>query len=119
MVINECNNINDRAIKIKPIDAKTTTYIDFEVENNDKDSKSKVGYRVRISISKYKNMQSKLVRRGFMIKKVKNTVPSTYVIQDLNGEETVRTSYEKELLKTNQTELRVENVIKVKGDKFM
>ena len=35
-------------------------------------------------------------------KKVKNTVPWTYVINDLNGEEIIGTFYEKELQKTNQ-----------------
>ena len=35
-----------------------------------------------------------------MIKKVKNTVPWTYVINDLNGEEIVGTFYKNELLKT-------------------
>ena len=34
-----------------------------------------------------------------MIKKVKNTVPWTYVINDLNGEEIVGTFYENELRK--------------------
>ena len=53
-----------------------------------------------------------------MIKKVKNTVPWTYVINDLNGEEIVGTFYEKELQKTNQKEFRVEKVIKRKGDKL-
>ena len=38
----------------------------------------------------------------FVIKKVKNTVPWTHVINDLNGEEVVGTFYEKELQKTNQ-----------------
>ena len=33
----------------------------------------------------------------FVIKKVKNTVPWTYVINDLNGEEIIGTFYEKEL----------------------
>ena len=37
-----------------------------------------------------------------MIKKVKNTVPWTYVINGLNGEEIVETFYENELQKTNQ-----------------
>ena len=32
----------------------------------------------------------------FVIKKVKNTVPWTYVINDLNGEEIIGTFYEKE-----------------------
>ena len=53
-----------------------------------------------------------------MIRKVKNTVPWTYVIRDLNGEEKVGTFYEKELQKTDQKEFRVEKVIKKKGDKL-
>ena len=38
----------------------------------------------------------------FMISKIKNTVLRTYIINDLNGEEIIRTFYEKELQKTNQ-----------------
>ena len=53
-----------------------------------------------------------------MIKRVKNTVPLTYVINDRNGEEIVGTFYEKELKKTNQQEFRIEKVIKRKGDKL-
>ena len=53
-----------------------------------------------------------------MIKKGKNTVPWTYVISDLNGEETVGAFYEKELQKTNQNEFRVEKVTKRKGHKL-
>ena len=53
-----------------------------------------------------------------MIKKVKNTVPWTYVIHDLKGEKIVRTFYEKELQNPNQKEFRVEKVIEGKGDKL-
>ena len=53
-----------------------------------------------------------------MIKKVKNTVPQTYVINDLNGDEIIRKFNEKELKKTNQQEFRIEKVIKRKGDKL-
>ena len=53
-----------------------------------------------------------------MIKKVKITAPWTFVINDLNGEEIVGGFYEKELQKTNQTEFRIEKVIKRKGDKL-
>ena len=53
-----------------------------------------------------------------MIKKVKNTVPWTYVIYDLNGEEIVEKFYENELQKTNQKEFRNEKVIKREGDKL-
>ena len=54
--------------------------------------------------------------KGFVIKKIKNTVPWTYFINDLNGEEIVGTFYEKEWQKTNQKEFRIEKVIKKKGD---
>ena len=54
----------------------------------------------------------------FVIKKVKNTIPCTYVINDLNGEEIIGTFYEKELQKTNQEEFRIEKVIRGKGDKL-
>ena len=53
-----------------------------------------------------------------MIKKFKNTVPWTYVINDLNGEEIIGTFYEEELQKINQQEFRIENVIKKKGNKL-
>ena len=41
-----------------------------------------------------------------------------YVIMDLNGEEFVRTFYEKEFQKINQEEFRIEKVIKRKIDKL-
>ena len=53
-----------------------------------------------------------------MIEKVKNTVPWSYVINDLDGEEIIGTFSEKELQKTNQKEVRIEKVIKRKGDKL-
>ena len=53
-----------------------------------------------------------------MIKEVKNAVPWTYVIIDLNGEEIIGTFYEKELEKTNQQEFRIKKMIKKKGDKL-
>ena len=54
----------------------------------------------------------------FVISKIKNTVPWTYIISDLNGEEIDETFYEKELKKTNQPEFRIEKVIKRKGNKL-
>ena len=53
-----------------------------------------------------------------IIKKIKNTVPWTYVINDLNGEEIIGTFYENELQKTDQKEFRIEKVLKKKGDKL-
>ena len=49
-----------------------------------------------------------------MNSKVKNTVPWTYVISDLNGEKIVETFNEKELQKTNQKEFRIEKVTEKK-----
>ena len=42
----------------------------------------------------------------FVIKKIKNTVPWTYVINDLNGKEIIGTFYENELQDTKQNEFR-------------
>ena len=54
----------------------------------------------------------------FVIKKMKNTVSWSHVLNDLNGEQIIGTFYEKELLATNQQEFRVEKVIKRKDDKL-
>ena len=54
----------------------------------------------------------------FIIKKIKNTVPWTYAINDLNGEEIIRTFYENELQGTTQQEFRIEKALKKKGDKL-
>ena len=54
----------------------------------------------------------------FIIKKIENTVPWTYVIKDLNGEEIIGTFYENELQGTSQQEFRIEKVLKKKGDKL-
>ena len=53
-----------------------------------------------------------------IINKIKNTVPWTYAINDLNGEEIIGTFSEKELQKTNQKKFRIEKVLKKKGDKL-
>ena len=102
---------------MKPVDVKDNAYIDFKKEVNDKDPKFKVGDHVRIS--KYKNIFAKgytpnWSEEVFVIKKVKNTVPWTYVINDLNDEEIIGTFYQKELQETNQQECRIEKVIKRK-----
>ena len=56
-----------------------------------------------------------VIEEIFVIKKVKNTVPWTYVINDINSEEIIRSFYEKELQKTNQKEFRIEQILKRKG----
>ena len=106
---------------MKPTDVRNNTYINTSKKNNYKDPKFKVGDRVRIS--KYKNIFAKWYipnwsEEVFIIKKVKNTVPWTYVIDDLNGQKIIGTFYEKELQNTNQEEFRIEKVIKRKGNKI-
>ena len=101
-IVDECNNTYHTTIKMKPIDVKDNTYINTSKEINNKDPKFKVGDRVRIS--KYRNIFAKgympnWSEEVFAIKKVKNTVPWTYVNNDLNGEEIIGTFYEKELQK--------------------
>ena len=116
-IVNEYNNTYRNTIKMKPIDVKHNTYINTDKEINDKDSKFKVGDYVKLSTFLLK-ATLQLSEEVFVIKKVKNTVPWTYVINDLNGEEISGTFYEKELQKTNQEEFRIEKVIKRKGDKI-
>ena len=77
-IVNEYNNKYHKTIKMKPIDVKDNTYIDFGNENSDKDPKFQVGDHVRIS--KYKNIFAKgytanWSETAFVIKKVTNTVP--------------------------------------------
>ena len=113
-IVDEYNNTYHTIIKMKPIDVKDNTYINTSKEiNNNKDPKFKVGDRVRIS--KYKNIFAKWYMPNwseevFIIKKVKNTIPWTYLLNDLNGEEIIGTFYEKEF--------RIEKVIRRKGDKL-
>ena len=53
-----------------------------------------------------------------MIENVKNIVPWTYVISDLDGEKFVGTFYEKELQKLNQEQFRIEKAVKRKVGKL-
>ena len=53
----------------------------------------------------------------FIVRKIKDAVPWTYVISDVNGEKITGRFYEKELQKTSQEKLRIEKVLKRKGDK--
>ena len=121
-IVNEYNNTYHRTIKTKPVAVKDNAYIDFKKEVNDNDPIFKIGDDVRIS--KYKNIFAQgytpnWSEEGFVIKKVKNTVPWTYGINDLNGEKIIGTFYEKELQKTNQQDFRIKKVIKEKEINYM
>ena len=120
-IVKEYNNTYHTSIKMKPVNVKNNTYVDYKNNVNDKGPKFKVGDHVRIS--KYKNIFAKRYMPNwseeiFVISKVRNTVPWTYVINDLNGKEIIGTFYEKELQKANQQEFRIEKVIRKKDDKL-
>ena len=120
-IVNKYNNTYHSTIKIKSIDVKSNTYIDSSKEINNKDLKFKIGDIIRIS--KYKNIFAKSYvpnwsEEVFVIKKVENTVPWTYLISDLKGKEIFGTFYENKLQKTNQKEFRIEKIIKRKSDKL-
>ena len=91
-IVGEYHNTYHRTIKMKPVDVKDNTHIDFEKEFNDKDRKFKIGDHVKIS--KYKNIFAKGYTKNwsenlFVIKKIKKTDPWTYVINELNVGEIV------------------------------
>ena len=92
-------------MKIKPKDVTDDSFVEYNEESNKKNPKFKIGDHVRFS--KYKNIFAKVYTPNwseeiFVIKKIKNTVPWTYEISDLIGQEIVGSFYEKELQKTDQ-----------------
>ena len=96
------NNTVHRTIKMKPIDVTSDSYAEYNEDSNEKDPKFKAGDRVRIS--KYKNTFAKgyiqnWSKEVFIISKIKNTVPWTYVISDLNSQPIARSFYDKKLQK--------------------
>ena len=107
---------------MKPINVKDDSFAENNEKSNEKDPKFKVGDHMRIS--KFKNVSAKGYTPNwseeiFVVKKkIKNRVPWTQIISDLNGEEIVGSFYEKELQKANQKKFRIEKVIKRKGNKL-
>ena len=105
-------------LKMKPI-VNVKSYIDSSKEVNDINPKFKIGDNGRIS--KYKNVFAKVhtpnwSEEVFVIKKIKNTLPWTYIISDFQGKEIVGMFYENELQKANKKQFRIEKVIRRKSD---
>ena len=106
---------------MKPIDVTNNSFAEHNEESNKKDPKFKVGGHVRSS--KYKNIFAKgyspnWSKEVFISSKIDNTVPWTYAISDMNGEDITGSFYEKELQSTNQQKYRIEKIIKRKGNKL-
>ena len=82
---------------MKPVDVKSNSSAEcnsivYNEKSNEKDPKFKVGDHVRNS--QYKNIFTKGYTLNWseevvVISKIKNTVPWTYVINDLNGEKII------------------------------
>ena len=84
-VVDKYNNTDHRTTKMKPIEVTSDSYADCNEDSNKKDPKFKVGDHVRIS--KYKHIFAKgyapnWSEEVFVVGKIKNTVPYTYVISD-------------------------------------
>ena len=108
--VNKYNNTYHWTIKMKPVDVNLSMHIDFNKENNKEGLVFKVGHHVRIS--KYKNIFAKGYVPNwsediYVILKVKNSIPWTYVISDFKSEKSVGMFPEKEVQNTNQKESRV------------
>ena len=89
MLNNKYNITVCRTIKMTPIDVTSDSYAEYNENSNKKDPKFKVGHHVRIS--KYKNIFAKgyipnWSEEVFVVSKIKNAVPWTYVISALNCE---------------------------------
>ena len=56
-IVNKYNNIYHSTNKMKPVDVKSSTYIDFNKENNKEDPKFELGDHIRIS--EYKHIFAK------------------------------------------------------------
>ena len=97
-IVDEYNNAYHKTIKMKPIDVGDDSFAEYNEGSNEKDPKFKIGDHVRIS--KYENIFAKEYisnwsEEVFEVKKVKNTVPWTYIISDLNNKEIIGSFYEK------------------------
>ena len=111
-IANKYNNTFHSAIKMKPVDVKSNTYIGYSKRLIIKTQNLKL-----VILLEYRNIKtlfckriySELVWEVFVNKKVKNTVLWTYVISNLKGKEIVQTFYENQLQKTNIKNLELKN----------
>ena len=101
-IVNKYSNTVHRRKKMKPVDATPDSSAEYKEDCNVTKPKFEVADHVRLS--KYKNIFAKGYTQNwpeedFIIGKIKNTVPWTYVISDLNGDQVTGSFYGKELQK--------------------
>ena len=124
-IVDKYNNTVHRTIKMKLIDVTLDSYGEYNEDSNETKLKFKVSDRVRIS--KYKNTFAKgytpnqSEEEFFIITKIKDTVPWTYIISEpilLLTNQQLENLHERELQKPSQEKFRIEKVLKRKGDKL-
>ena len=97
-IVNKYNNTVHRTIKTQPIDVTDDYYAEYNENFNKKILNLKL-----VTMLQFQNIKKNLLKdlpqnwseKVFVISKIKNTVPWTYVMNDLNGEEITGRFYEK------------------------
>ena len=117
---NKYKNAYQRNIKLNPTDVKSMTDIDFVKKNKKEDPEFNVGNHVRIL--KYENVFAKCYvpiwfEEVFVIKKLKILFGGHLLLAILMVNKFLKV-LRKKIQKTNQKEIRIEKVIKRKGDKL-
>ena len=116
-IVSKYNNTVHRTIKMKPIEDTDDYYAEYnEIPMELHSNKKKILNFKLVTMLEFQNIKTFLLlqigqKKFFVINKIKNTVPWTYSISDLNGEEITGSFCEKELQKTSQKEFRIEKVI--------
>ena len=119
-IVNKYNNTVHKTIKMKPIDVTS----DYNAKYNENLSKKILNLKLKfflefqsIKIFSQKDMLQISQKEFLLLLKLKIQFLGL-VINDLNDEEIAESFYEKKLQKTSQEELRIERIIKRKGDKL-
>jgi transposase InsO family protein len=108
-------------IKMAPTEASKSEASDPPQPMNNRPTKGKPKFKVKdkVRISRTKG----LFEKGYLpnwseeiyeIVKVKNTIPFTYILKDMNNEDIVGSFYTEELQKTTQEIYRIEKIIRKK-----
>ena len=89
-IVNNYNNAIHGTMQMKPVDVTFDSYADHNEDFNKKRSKFKVGDCAQIS--KQKNIFGKGYSQNWseevvVVSKIENTVPWTYTVTDLNGDQ--------------------------------
>ena len=130
-LVKDYNNTVHTSIKMTPIEAskkkneltaRRNLYPNRYKTHNLRAPKFSVGDEVRITKKKKvfeKGYTTRWTEEIFTIKKIQNTDPITYKLEDLQGEEIKGSFYEQELQKTAQQIYRIEKIIKKEKGKSL